>query len=125
MNIFEIASKKKLRFKFRGLVSTEDLWDLSLKDLNIIFKELNSQIKETKEESLLNTKSDLETELDIKIQIIKHIFETKLKEQERRKKSVENKAKKQRILEIIQKKKEEDLESKDINELQEMLDDLE
>ncbi|MFW6016827.1 MAG: hypothetical protein ACOCRK_10350 [bacterium] len=125
MNIFETASKKKFRFNFRGIISTEDLWDLSLEQLDFIFKDLNSQLKETQEESLMETKSKAESDLETKIKIVKHVFDAKLKAKEAREKAAETKAKKQRIMEIINKKKEENLENKEIEELQEMLNELE
>lgn len=42
INMFEIATKNKYRYPFnKGLITTEDLWNLSLKDLDNIFKVLN------------------------------------------------------------------------------------
>ena len=41
--IFEMATRTKMRFPFKGMVSTEDLWELSVKDLDAVFKVLNSQ----------------------------------------------------------------------------------
>lgn len=40
-NIFEFATRNKVRFSFKGLISVEDLWDLSLTNLDSIYKELN------------------------------------------------------------------------------------
>lgn len=54
--MFETALRGKFRFPFRGLISTEDLYDLPVESLDSIFKELNSQIKRVKEESLLGSK---------------------------------------------------------------------
>lgn len=125
MNMFEIATRKKFRFSYRGLLSVEDLWDLSAEELDAVFKTLNSKLKETDEESLLDSKTAEEKNLDTKISIVKYIFETKLAEQEARQKAIENKAKKQRILEIIKQKEDAKLESKGVEELQKMLDDLE
>ena len=53
MNIFERATRMSLRFNFKGLISVEDLWDLSLQDLDSIYKILNSKLKQSSEESLL------------------------------------------------------------------------
>ena len=39
LNIFEKASKQKLRFvTSKGMISSEDLWDMSLQSLDIIAK---------------------------------------------------------------------------------------
>ena len=44
-------------FEIKGMISSEDLWDLSVENLDNVFKTLNSEMKKTKEESLLSTKS--------------------------------------------------------------------
>lgn len=51
MNMFEIALINKFRFPFKGLIATEDLFDLSVEDLDSIFKKLNSQIKKKKKKA--------------------------------------------------------------------------
>ena len=33
-NIFEYAVRNKVRFPFKGMISVEDLWDLSLTNLD-------------------------------------------------------------------------------------------
>ena len=33
MELFEIATRKKYRFPYKGLISVEDLWDLSMREL--------------------------------------------------------------------------------------------
>ena len=78
MNIFEIAAKNKFRFPFNGIISTEDLYSLSLESLDSIFKTLNSELKKSNEESLLNVQSTEDKTLDTKIQIIIHIANEKL-----------------------------------------------
>ena len=55
--MFEFATRTKMRFPFKGMISVEDLWDLSVKELDSIFKTLNAQVKKSQEESLLATKT--------------------------------------------------------------------
>ena len=124
MNLFETATRNKYRYNYKGLISVEDLWDLSLEKLDAIFKELNSKLKEEKEESLLDTKTKEKEKLENKVKIIKYIVETKQKEKRKREKQKENKAKRQRIMKIIREKKDKQLENKNVDELEEMLDDL-
>jgi len=83
-NIFEYATRNKVRFSFRGLISVEDLWDLSLTNLDSIYKELNKQSKQSEEESLLNIKTQEDELLNVQIDIVKHIVSVKLAEKEER-----------------------------------------
>lgn len=120
-NLFEIASRQKFRFNFRGVISVEDLWDLSINDLDKIFKSLNSSLKSTSEESLLQTKTSSDSELEMKIDIIKYIFETKQKEIEAHKNAHAISQHNQKILSIISEKQEEELRNKSVEELQELM----
>jgi hypothetical protein len=123
-NMFEIALRGKYRFPFKGIASTEDLFDLSTKDLDSIFKTLNSELKKVKEESLLETKTQQDKELDTKIEIVKYIVKTKLTEEELRTKAKERKEQKQKLLELLASKEDEDLQNKSKEELQKMIDEL-
>lgn len=124
-NMFEIATKNKLRFPFKGLISVEDLWDLSVQNLDSIFKTLNAEKKKISEESLLNVKTKEDETLEIKIGIVKHIADIKMEEAERKRKAKEIKEQKQKILEVLQAKKNEALQNKTPEELEEMLKSLE
>ena len=52
--MFEVAVRDKFRYPYKGVIATEDLWDLSVQQLDGIFKTLKSQEKKAQEESLLN-----------------------------------------------------------------------
>ena len=119
--MFEIASRTKMRFPFKGMVSVEDLWDLSVRDLDSVFKTLNAQAKKVQEESLLATKTKEDETLAIQIEIVKHIVKTKLDEAEAAKQSKELKDKKQKIMEMIAAKQDESLKNASVEELQAML----
>jgi hypothetical protein len=124
-NMFEVATRVKMRFPFRGMVSVEDLWDLSVQNLDTIFKALNSELKQVKEESLLNTKTKQDKELDVKIEIVKHIVGVKLEEENLRLKAKAQREQKQKILEILSAKQDESLQNKSVEELTAMLSELE
>jgi hypothetical protein len=125
MDTFEFATRSKLRFPFKGLINVEDLWDLSTENLDNIYKALNSQLKQTQEESLLKVRSTGDKELDAKIEIIKHIVTVKLEEATARLQAKEKREQKQKIMEILQNKKEASLLGKTEEELQKMLAELE
>ena len=124
-NLFEVATRGKFRFPFKGMVTVEDLWDLSLPNLDNVFKALNSQFKQVKEESLLETKSKEDEVLEKKIEIIKYIVSVKLTEKEAREKAFLNKERRQRLIEIKAKREEAALESISDEELNKMLSELE
>ena len=124
-NMFEVATRTKMRFPFKGMISVEDLWDLSVQSLDKVFKTLNSQRKEAQEESLLNTKSSEDERLDTQIEIVKYIVNVKLEEQAARVKAAENKEKKQKIMALMAKKDDEAMENMSKEELQKLLDELE
>lgn len=119
--MFEIAIRNKYRFPYKGMVSVEDLWDLTPQNLDTVFKALNSQVKVNQEESLLATKSAADTELAIKIEIVKYIVAVKLAEAEKAKQAKENKEKKQKLMALIADKQDAELAGKSIAELQAML----
>jgi tryptophanase len=123
-NIFEIATRTKMRFPFKGQISVEDLWDLSVKDLDAIYKTLNAQAKKSQEESLLTTKTKEDETVSVQIEIVKYIVTTKLAEAEAVKKSRELKEKKQKIMEIMSAKQDEALHNMSVEDLQKMLDSL-
>lgn len=122
--MFEKASRLKLRFNYKGVLSVEDLWDLPFTGLDAIFKKLNAELKTQKEESLLDTKSKLDKILELKVAIVKHIFTVKRAEKDAEELKAEKKAKKEKILEIIEEKQEDSLKGKSIEDLTKMLDDL-
>lgn len=123
-NIFEYAVRNKVRFPFKGLISVEDLWDLSVTNLDSIYKTLNKQIKQSEEESLLTVKTNIDTELEVQINIVKHIVSVKLAEQEAREKAAAKKAQKQKIMSIIATKEDEALKNSSVDDLRKMLDEL-
>ena len=124
MNIFEIATKNKFRFPYRGMISVEDLWDLNLNQLDGIYKTLNKEVKQNDEESLLSVKDAADVELQAKIDIVKHIFAAKQQEITNRTIAAENAEKKRRILDIIAQKQEASLQNKSEEELLKMLEEI-
>jgi hypothetical protein len=116
--MFEKASRMKLRFNTqRGVLSVEDLWDLPLIQLDNIAIALNKKLQESKTESFIKTRTKDITELELKFNIAKHIIDVKLQEQEDRLLESEKKAKRQKILDLMAKKQDAELEGKSLEEL--------
>lgn len=128
-SIFERATKKKLRFESPlGMLSVEDIWDLPLTSrtskkasLDDLAKSLNRQIKENEEESFVVKKTQANSDLNLRFDIVKHIIEVRMEEADAREKAAQNKAREQRILEILAKKEDEDLLNKSKEELEALL----
>ena len=123
--MFEIATREKIRFPFKGVISVEELWDLDVKSLDAIFKTLSSQLKESKEESLLDVKSKQDCELENKIEIIKYIVSVKLEESSQRALAKEKKEQKQKLLEILSEKENESLMNMSLEEIKKKIAELE
>lgn len=123
-NIFEYAVENKLRFPFKGSIAVEDLFDLSVESLDLIYKSLNRERTKVNEDSLLKSKSVEDTVLSVKIEIVKYIVAKKLAQIEVNKLAIEKKEKKNKILEVLARKQDESLQNMSIEDLQKMLDDI-
>lgn len=123
-NIFEQASRKKLRFNLNGVKSTEQLWDISIGDLDGLYGELTNKKKMEKGKSLLAKKTNEETALDLQITIVKHVVMVKLAEELTLKNLAVNAAKKQHLLTILEAKQNESLLELSEAELQSMISSL-
>lgn len=118
-NLFEKASRQQLRFSVGiGLITTEDLWELKLEDLNKLAKSLNKQVKEAGEEDFITTKSKANTELELKFELVKYVISVKIAEKEEKALRAEKLAKKVKIQEILDRKKDGALEAKSIEDLE-------
>ena len=126
--LFEMASQFKFRYPYKGLITTEDLWDLSMSQLDTVYKALNKELNVTQEDGLIVTKSADEgvkaNELRNKLEIVKYIFNHKQQAAELQRIAAENAAKKQHILGILAQKKENALQNMSEEELTQMLAEL-
>lgn len=121
--MFEMASRMKFRFPFKGMISTEDLWDLSLEQLNSVFVTLNEETKQRQVESLLDHVEE-DTELEAKLEIVKHVFKVKKYEAAARAAAAVKAEKKQKILEVLAKKQDESLQNMSEEDLLKMLNEI-
>lgn len=122
--LFINATRANYQFPFRGMINVIDLWDLSLANLDSVFKTLNAEAKKSEEESLLETKSKENEELSNKIEIVKYIVNIKLEEKKTRENARKNAEMKQRLLEIKAKRQDAALENMSDEDLDKMLAEL-
>lgn len=123
-NLFEIATRNRYRFNYKGVMTVEDLWSLRVEDLDAIFKMLNRQKKTADEDSLLATKSAEDQDLANKIDIVRYIVSVKLAEAAERVSAADKKAQRDKIMEIVAKKKDKALEDMGIDDLMKKLEEL-
>jgi hypothetical protein len=116
-NIFEQASRLKLRFAYKGSLSVEDLWDLSDNVLDGIFVMLDEQAETLGRKSLLNKRSKTDKVLALKLKIVEHVFNVKEQEKEARRVASENRAERQEILEVVAEMEKDELRKTPIAKL--------
>jgi hypothetical protein len=117
MNIFERASRAKLRFASDvGELTTEQLWDLPLigkggrPDLDTVARTVNTELKSIVEGSFVETTPDpRKTELELKLEVVKHIIASKIAAQEIAKKAAETAERKRKLLSALANKEEQTL----------------
>lgn len=119
--LFINATRNNYQFPFKGMIDVIDLWDLSLTNLDSVFKTLNAEVKKSEEESLLNTKSKEAEEISNKIEIVKYIVSVKLDEKKARENAKKNAEMRQRLLEIKAKRQDAALENMSDEELDKAL----
>ncbi len=123
--MFEKAAQMKLRFNtVRGNISCEDLFDMNLEgefSLNAIAQDLDSNISKKGVKNFV-TKAKTTNRIDeLRFNIVKHVIEIRLDDIEANETSAANKAQKQKILGIIDGKKDEALAEMSVKDLKKMV----
>ena len=129
MNIFEYATRTKLRFaSTRGELTLEQLWDVPLRPrsgagddfhLNAVAKAANKAWKDISEESFVETaKTPEHTRRETALEIVRHIIDTKLAEEEAGKKRANNLLEREKLLAILAEKQAGKLSELSEKELQ-------
>lgn len=124
-NLFEMATRNKMRFpSTKGELSVEDLWDLSDKDLDVVYKNLKDQEVKSSEESLLDD-ANVDPKLTAAIGIVKYIFTTKRNEKLAEKERINKKLTQKKYIDALSKKQDEAIEKMSEAELRAMIDSFE
>lgn len=117
-NLFEIATRNKMRFpSTKGELSVEDLWDLSDKDLDVVYKNLKDQEVKSSEESLLDD-ANVDPKLTTAIGIVKYIFTTKRNERLEAKELIDKKRNQQLYIDALSRRKLKDIDNMSVEELE-------
>ena len=119
MNIFEYASRNKLRFQGpKGPLTVEQLWDLPLTasretelDLDSVAISVSTALRTLQnEESFVRPVAPTgRVELEIRLEILRHIIAAKIADRDESKRTRENAQQKDLLLSILAEKENEGL----------------
>jgi hypothetical protein len=126
MSIFEQASRAQVRFTTpKGSLTVEDLWDLPLTttrdgaaSLDNIAKALSKQIREADTESFVTPATKADEVLKLKLEIVKHVIAVRLEENAVELAKKTKAATKQKLLEVLDRKKNAQLENLSVEEIE-------
>lgn len=123
-NIFEKASRLKLVFEVSsGVLFVSDLWELPLTsqtgkvNLDDLARDLNEKLGDAKV-SFVDKPARKNALLQLQFDIVKHIIKVRLKERDELAAAAKKAERKQKIMEIIEMKKDESLKDMSLDELE-------
>lgn len=125
--MYKNASKLKLRFQTSlGIISVEQLWDLNLTQLTNVIKSVKKILKKNDDDELafLDEKNTVDTENELRFAILKDIYLEKKAELENSRTEAERKRQREKLINLIEEKKEENLRNLGVDELEKKLADL-
>ena len=121
MDIYKRASKDAVRFTtVKGSLTVEQLWSLSLTDLDKLAVKLEKVVKASGEKSFLETKSKEDATDKLRFDIVLDVLTDKVKAKEISAKAAETRVKNARIDELIAKKQNKEFEDLSIEELEKL-----
>lgn len=122
MENFKLASQQKLRFQTnRGLLSTEQIWDLSLTDLDALAVSLEDEHKQSGKKSFLVKTSVKDKTTKLRFDVVLDILNTKVEEMQAATEAAEIKEHNKKIITLISEKQDESLKGKSVKQLEAML----
>lgn len=122
MENFKLASQQKLRYQTtKGLLSTEQLWDLSLDELDALAVSLETEHKLSGKKSFLIKTSVKDKTAKLRFDVVLDILNTKVEEMNAATQTAEIKEHNKKIIQLISEKQDQSLKGKSIKELEAML----
>lgn len=122
MENFKLATQQKLRFQTnKGLLSTEQLWDLSLEELDALAVSLETEHKQSAKKSFLVKTSVKDKTAKLRFDVVIDVLGTMVAEQEAALEALEIKEHNKKIITLISEKQDESLKGKSIKQLEAML----
>lgn len=131
INMFEYATRNTLRFpSVKGDLTVEQLWALPLTsktgfDLDTVARSINQLVKENSEESfVVRSNNALKEKFEISLEIVKHIISVRIAESEAATLRSKKKAERERLLEILNQKEEQNLLNMSTEEIRKRIEEL-
>lgn len=122
MSNFKEASRVGLRFSTnKGMLNVEQLWGLTITELDTLAVQLEAHVESSTRKSFVVKKTEKDKTAKLKFDIVLEILEDKIDERDAASKKKEDKAHNDKILALIAKKQEGELEGKTVEELTAML----
>lgn len=122
MSIYKEVTRGRVRFQTsKGELSVEQLWDLSVADLDKLAVSLQEEYKESGKKSFIYKKTPKDKISKLKFDVVLDVLETKMEELEsaRNKKQIQDHNSK--IANLIAEKQEEELKSLSVSELKRLI----
>ncbi len=117
-DLFFNAVKNKYRYPSkRGNLTTEQLFDLSFESLDEIYSELTALLDQMPKKSLLAQRSNEDEELREKVDVVEAVFAYKTELRNKAKNMEAKRQQKQKLIDLLEKKKEKALENLSEEEL--------
>lgn len=128
-DLFIQAARQKLRFASpKGMLTTEDLFDLPLKGLDGLALNFDRAIREAPTKSFLEGESNkddlLSKHLQLALDIVLYVIGVKQAEAKKAKDSLVKSEKRQKLLEILSRKENQALEGSTTEDIKKMLEEL-
>lgn len=122
METFKLASKQKLRFQTnRGLLSVEQLWDLSLEELDSLAVSLETEHKQSGKKSFLVKTSEKDKTAKLRFDVALDVLNAKVEEMQAATEAKEVKEHNAKIISLMSEKQDEALKGKSLKQLEAML----
>lgn len=124
--MYKEAARKQTRFQTsKGLLTVEQLWTLSIEELDKLAVKLQDDYDNSKGRSFVSKRSVKDKDIKLQFDIVLDILNTKVEEEDAAQQRADNKAHNKKILELIASKKDAELQGKSVKQLEAMLRDEE
>ncbi len=116
MDMFERATRQKFLFLTpTGKVNTQDLWDLTLQQLDTVAKGLHRQLKNDDDVSFVDKERKSDPRIQNMFDVVKHVIDVKLAERDAKRGETELAAQEQVLLAILADRQQTDLRNQPLD----------